>query len=188
MCALLRTAQTTMIVLHTCEKTKLSWERVNASSHWDPLNALCSMGWSFVVCWMYDFLGHFFFRHQTQSPMIFSILALVFFVARKFRAVGRVGREVWSVKFKCGVRRAQCEVWSVKCEVWSVKEAVRSVKCGLWSVKCEWSVECEVRSEKCEVWSLECEVWSGKEAVRSEKCEVWTVKCGVWSAKWEVWS
>ena len=42
--------------------------------------------------------------------MIFSILALVFFVARKFRAVGRVGREVWSVKFKCGVRRAQCEV------------------------------------------------------------------------------
>ena len=27
-------------------------------------------------------------------------------VARKFRAVGRVGR----VKFKCGVRRAQCEV------------------------------------------------------------------------------
>ena len=59
---------------------------------------------------MYDFLGHFFFRHQTQSSMIFSILALVFFVARKFRAVGRVGREVWSVKFKCGVRRAQCEV------------------------------------------------------------------------------
>ena len=51
-----------------------------------------------------------FFRHQTQSPMIFSILALVFFVARKFRAVGRVGREVSSVKFKCGVRRAQCEV------------------------------------------------------------------------------
>ena len=59
---------------------------------------------------MYDFLDPFFFRHQTQSPMIFSILALVFFVARKFRAVGRVGREVWSVKFKCGVRRAQCEV------------------------------------------------------------------------------
>ena len=52
-------------------------------------------------------------------------------VARKFRAVGRVGREVCSVKFKCGVRRAQCEVRSVKCEVWSVKEAVRSVKCGL---------------------------------------------------------
>ena len=50
MCALLRTAQTTMIVLHTCEKTKLSWERVNARSHRDPLNALCSMGWSFVVC------------------------------------------------------------------------------------------------------------------------------------------
>ena len=79
MCALLRTAQTTMIVLHTCEKTKLSWERVNARSHRDPLNALCSMGWSFVVCWMYDFLDHFFFRHQTQSSMIFSILALVFF-------------------------------------------------------------------------------------------------------------
>ena len=35
-----------------------------------------------------------FFRHQTQSPMIFSILALVFFVARKFRAVGRVECEV----------------------------------------------------------------------------------------------
>ena len=47
-------------------------------------------------------------RHQ--SPMIFSILALVFFVARKLKAVGRVGREVWSVKCKCGVRRAQCEV------------------------------------------------------------------------------
>ena len=59
---------------------------------------------------MYDFLDHFFPRHQTQSPMIFSILALVFFVVRKFRAVGRVGREVCSVKFKCGVRRAQCEV------------------------------------------------------------------------------
>ena len=60
---------------------------------------------------MYDFTGPFFFRHQTQSSMIFSILALVFcFVARKFRAVGRVGHEVWSVKFKCGVRRVQCEV------------------------------------------------------------------------------
>ena len=64
---------------------------------------------------MYDFLDHFFFRHQTQSSMIFSILALVFcFVARKFRAVGRVGREVWSVKFKCEVRSEKCEVWSVK--------------------------------------------------------------------------
>ena len=133
---------------------------------------------------------------------IFSILALVFFVARKFRAVGRVGREVWSVKFKCGVRRAQCEVWSVKCEVWSVKEAVRSVKCGLWSVKCEWSVECEVRSEKCEVWSVKfgvgrkqwevrsvkCGLWSVECEVRSEKCEVWSVKEAVRSVKWEVWS
>ena len=35
-----------------------------------------------------------------------------------------VKREVWSVKFQFGVRRAQCEVRSVK-------EAVRSVKCGL---------------------------------------------------------
>ena len=59
---------------------------------------------------MYDILDHFFFRHETQSSMSFSILALVFFVARKFRAVGRVGREVSSVKFKCGVGRAQCEV------------------------------------------------------------------------------
>ena len=92
-----------------------------------------------------------------------------------------VGHEVWSVKFKCGVRRAQFEVWSVKCEVWSVKEAVRSVKCGLWSVKCEWSVECEVRSVKCEVWSV-------KFGVRRKQWEVRSVKCGVWSAKWEVWS
>jgi hypothetical protein len=33
LCALLRTAQKTMIVLHTCEKNMLSWERVNARSH-----------------------------------------------------------------------------------------------------------------------------------------------------------
>ena len=46
-------------------------------------------------------------------------------------AVRSVKCEVWSVKFKFGVRRAQCEVRSVKCEVWSVKEAVRSVKCGV---------------------------------------------------------
>ena len=38
--------------------------------------------------------------------------------------------EVWSVKFKFGVR-------SVKCEVWSVKEAVRSVKGAVRSVECE---------------------------------------------------
>ena len=170
-------------------------------------NALCSMGWSFVVCWMYDILDHFFFRHETQSSMSFSILALVFFVARKFRAVGRVGREVSSVKFKCGVRRAQCEVWSVRFGVWRKQWEV-------WSVKCEWSVECEVRSEKCEVWSVKfgvgrkqwevrsvkcgpvkCGVWSVECEVRSEKCEVRSVKeavrsekCGVWSAKWEVWS
>ena len=44
-------------------------------------------------------------------------------------AVGSEKCEVWSVKFKFGVRRAQCEVWSVK-------EAVRSEKCEMWSVKC----------------------------------------------------
>ena len=31
-------------------------------------------------------------------------------------AVGSEKCEVWSVKFKFGVRRAQCEVWSVECE------------------------------------------------------------------------
>ena len=73
-----------------------------------PCAAWVGVLW-FVECM--TFWTIFFFRHQTQSSMIFSILALVFcFVARKFRAVGRVGREVWSVKFKCGVRRAQCEV------------------------------------------------------------------------------
>ena len=48
--------------------------------------------------------------------MLFFILALVFFcfVARKFKAVGRVAHEVWSVKFKCAVRSEKCEVWSVK--------------------------------------------------------------------------
>ena len=132
--------------------------------------------------------GPFFFRHQTQSPMIFSILALVFFVARKFRAVGRVGREVWSVKFKCGVRRAQCEVWSVRFGVWRKQWEVWSVDCEVWSVSEVWSVKCEVRSVKCEVWSVKFGVERKQWAVRSEKCEVWTVKCGVWSAKWEVWS
>ena len=49
---------------------------------------------------MYDFLDHFFVRHQTQSSMFFFILALVFFcfVARKFKAVGRVGHEVCEVR------------------------------------------------------------------------------------------
>ena len=65
---------------------------------------------------MYDFLDHFCVRHQTPSSMLFFILALVFFcfVARKFKAVGRVAHEVWSVKFKCAVRSEKCEVWSVK--------------------------------------------------------------------------
>ena len=64
--------------------------------------------------------------------------------------------EVWSVKFKFRVRRAQCEVWSVKCEVWSVKEAVRSEKCGVWSVKCGvWSLKFGVRRVQCAVWGVE---------------------------------
>ena len=43
--------------------------------------------------------------------------------------------EVWSVKFKFGVRRAQCEVGSVRlgCEGSSGKW--RSVDCEVWSAK-----------------------------------------------------
>ena len=69
--------------------------------------------------------------------MLFFILALVFFcfLARKFKAVGHVAHEVWSVKFKCAVRSEKCEVWSGKQAVRSVKCEVRSVKCGLCSVE-----------------------------------------------------
>ena len=133
----------------------------------------------------------------------------MFFVARRFRAVGSVGRKECSVKcevwrkqwevksVKCGVWSVECEVsvwsaksavWSVKCEVWSVKEAVRSEKCEVWSVECEvWSVKFQfgARRAQCEVWSVKCEVWSVKEAVRSEKCEVWSVECEVWSLECE---
>ena len=129
-------------------------------------------------------------------------------------AVGSEKCEVWSVKFKFRVRRAQCEVWSVKCEVWSVKQAVRSEKCEVWSVKCEvwffqifsilalvfllhvsleqldvWGVKCGVwsLSVECEERSVKCEVWGLECEGSSEKCEVWTVKCEVW-VKCGVWS
>ena len=92
----------------------------------------------------------------------------MFFVERRFRAVGSVGRK-------------EC---SVKCEVWRKQWEVKSVKCGVWSVECEVSVW----SAKSAVWSVKCEVWSVKEAVRSEKCEVWSVKFEVWSVKCGVWS
>ena len=112
----------------------------------------------------------------------FSILALVFFVARRFRAVWSVGR-------------TEC---SVKCEVWRKQWEVRSVKCGVWSAKCGvWSLslECEARSVKCEVWSVRFGMWRKQWEVRSVKCGLWSVKCGVWSLKFgvrrvqcEVWS
>ena len=62
---------------------------------------------------MCDFLDHFFFRHQTQSSMIFSILALVFFLLH----VSLEQLDVWGVK--CGVSSlsVECEERSVKCEV-----------------------------------------------------------------------
>ena len=57
---------------------------------------------------------------QTSDPKLYVVFhfgASFFFfcfVARKFKAVGRVAHEVWSVKFKCAVRSEKCEVWSVK--------------------------------------------------------------------------
>ena len=99
----------------------------------------------------------------------------MFFVARRFRAVGSVGRKECSVK--CEVWRKQWEVWSVKCEVWSVK-------CEVWSVKFQFGV----RRAQCEVWSVRFGVWREQWEVRSVKCEVWSVKFEVWSAKSAVWS
>ena len=77
---------------------------------------------------------------QTSDPKLYVVFhfgASFFFcfVARKFKAVGHVAHEVWSVKFKCAVRSEKCEVWSGKQAVRSVKCEVRSVKCGLCSVE-----------------------------------------------------
>ena len=64
------------------------------------------------VLWFVECMTFWAIFFQTSDPKPYDFLhfGASFFVARKFRAVGRVGREVWSVKFKCGVRRAQCEV------------------------------------------------------------------------------
>ena len=157
-----------------------------------PCAAWVGVLW-FVECM--TFWTIFFCRHQHKALWFSPFLVLVFFVARKFRAVGRVGREVWSVKFKCGVRR-RSEVWSVRFGVWRKQWEVWSVKCGLCSVECEvrsekcevWSLEWERSSEKWEVWTVDCEVWSVKCEVRSENCEVWSLECVGSSEKWELWN
>ena len=158
--------------------------------------ALCSMGWSFVVCWMYDILDHFFFRHETQSSMSFSILALVFLlhVSLEQLDVWGVKCRVWSLSVECEERSVKCEVWGLECEGSSEKCEVWSVDCEVWSVKCEvrsvkfgvWSLQWEGSSEKWEVWSVDCEVWSVKFAVGRKQWEVRSVKCGLWSVECEV--
>ena len=176
MCALLRTAQTTMIVLHTCEKKKAV---VGASQcKVSPRSSQCLVQHGLEFGHLLNVWLSGPFLCQTSDPKLYVFFhfgASFFFFVLLHVSLRQL--DVWRMK---------CGVWSLseKCEVWSVKFGVGSKQWEVWSVKWEvWSVDCAVWSEKCEVWSLECEVWSGKEAVRSEKCEVWTVKCGVWSAK-----
>ena len=69
--------------------------------------------WAFVECM--TFWTIFLSDIRPKALCFFYFGASFFcFVARKFKAVGRVGHEVWSVKFKCEVRSEKCEVWSVK--------------------------------------------------------------------------
>ena len=164
LCALLRTTQETMIVLHTCDKKRI-----------------------------FQILAAFiFYLKSTFSALALecegsSGKCEVWSVKE---AVGSEKCEVWSVKFKFGVRSAQCEVWGLECEGSSGKCEVWSAKCELWSVECEVSSsECEECSVKCGVWRL-CFVsrWKNQTVVEvwSAKRAVWSVRFGVWRKQWEV--